>query len=447
MTCSLAQPAPPDWRLRTKGTTFRDGLGRIVTLRGVNGGGRSKFSPNMPFDFTSTSFDTALAAYMDRAEGWGIDTMRVPFVWAAVEPTQGTDDADFLSRYDALLAAAWAHGIRTVIDFHQDVYSESYCGDGFPAWTLPGTPPPPMHDCADWQLEYFDDADVKSAFDRFWASGSTVQADFVALWKRMATRYASTPGVLGFEVINEPASGTADGTSFEQTTLPAFYTSRIAELQAIAPEALVFIDPLGEDGAALQTSLARPAGDGIVFAPHFYPLLDDPTQVVKSLQESWVPVGASWDVPVWVGEFGLSRDATGAEAYLSGVFDAFDQLGLSGSLWEYSVASEEWNDETDSIVAADGTEYPVAAAVIRPFARAVAADAFTSGFDTTSQTFTLSYAPSGDGVTEVSLPARAYPSGFDVALEGACVDTSHAGELLIQPTAGAAKVQLTVTPK
>ena len=101
--CTLTPPSPPDWRLQADGTFLRDGLGRVVFLRGVDAGGRSKFAPYVPFDYPSGQYAAALDAYMDRAASWGIDAMRVPFTWAALEPTQGQDDADWLSRYQQLL--------------------------------------------------------------------------------------------------------------------------------------------------------------------------------------------------------------------------------------------------------------------------------------------------------------------------------------------------------
>ena len=76
-------------------------------------------------------------------------------------------------------------GIWTVVDFHQDIYSEVFCGDGFPGWTVP-TAPAPHHDCPGWGEEYLDDPDVKSAFENLWAQGSTVQAGMVSLWDRIA---------------------------------------------------------------------------------------------------------------------------------------------------------------------------------------------------------------------------------------------------------------------
>lgn len=446
-TCAIAQVSPPDWRLRADGTHLRDGLGRVVVLRGVNAGGRSKFAPYMPFDFAAPEFDARLGAYLDRAQSWGIDALRVPFTWAAVEPVQGADDETFLKRYDALVDGAWARGLWVIVDFHQDLYAEAFCGDGFPAWTIPGTPPAGHHDCATWGLEYFKNPQVQAAFDRLWADGSPVQAALVSMWDRMVARYKDRPGIAGFEVINEPSSGSAEAGPFEATTLTDFYAKMVARIRAAAPGALVFVDPAGTDGAFLTMTLKRPAGDGIVFAPHFYPLgAPNPASVTERMQV-WADVGASWNVPVFVGEFGLSHGNSSAYAYMTGHFDALDALAMSGTEWEYSVAQEDWNLETYGLVAADGTEYPVARAVQRPFARAVAGDAIRTAFDADARVFTLDFAPSSSGVTEVSLPVRAYPKGFDVSLSGACVDTSHPGEVLLQGDPGAKAISLRVTTR
>ena len=126
-------------------------------------------------------------------------------------------------------------------------------------------------------------------------------------------------------------------------------------------------------------------------------------------------------------------------------FDALDTLGMGGTEWEYSVESEEWNSESDSIVAADGTEYPVAQAVIRPFARAVAGSDVVQSWDPVTSTFTLSWAAT-PGITEVQMPARAYPSGTTVTLSDGCYDaTSVPGRLLVEEDVTAAEVTMTVT--
>jgi endoglycosylceramidase len=429
------------------GTSFVDAGGRVVSLRGVAAGGRSKFAPYVPFDFAPGQFASALAAYIDRAASWGIDVVRVPFTWAALEPTQGNDDADWLALYDQLLDAAWARGIYTILDFHQDVYSEVYCGDGFPAWTV-SNPPAAHHDCPNWSLEYVTSPDVQAAFDAFWAPASTVQARYLAAWDVMVARYKDRPGVLGFEPINEPGWGSADEGTFSATTLTAFYSAVVAHMRAAAPQSLIFVDPTGLDGTLVSTQLARPAGDGIVFAPHFYPLTHDAGTVAAGLA-TWAGVGAAWNVPVFVGEFGLNDTSAAAEPYIASVFGAFDALGLSGAEWEYSVSKDVWNGETFGLVAADGTENPIARPIQRPYARAVAGTTVVQSYDPSSRVFTLGYVATG-GVTEVALPASAYASGYALALTGACADvTSSPGRVLVQADGdgGAAAVSLRISPK
>jgi endoglycosylceramidase len=193
--------------------------------------------------------------------------------------------------------------------------------------------------------------------------------------------------------------------------------------------------------------LGRPdAGTGIVFAPHYYPFSGADSNEQSDLA-TWQGIGVAWNVPVFVGEFGASHVQTSNTAYMMATFDALDALSLSGSEWEYSVESEEWNSETDSIVAQDGGEYPIAQAVQRPYARAVAGSEITQNFDTTANTFTLTFQPTA-GVTEVALPAHLYPDGYVVSLTGACSDTTSApGRILLQPAPGATTVSLKLTSK
>jgi endoglycosylceramidase len=440
-------PAPPDWRLHVDGIVLRDSLGRAVLLRGVNAGGRSKFAPFAPFDFASDQYAAALGAYLDRAASWGIDAMRVPFTWEALEPTQaGARDADWLGRYQQLIDGAWARGIWTFLDFHQDLYSQNFCGDGFPPWTVPNAPAP-HHDCSGWQLQYFSDAAMQQAFDAFWAAGSPVQAQYLAAWDFLVARFKDEPGVVGFEPINEPGWGTAqDIGAFEASTLSSFYAQVAPHIRQAAPQSLVFVEPTGISGANLSTTLTRPPGDGIVFAPHYYPVREVPDTAVTNLT-AWAAVGAAWNVPTLVGEFGISNSGANAVDYIAACLGALDTLGLSGTAWEYSVAAENWNGETFSFVGPDGTEYPVAKSLVRPFARAVAGDAVAQSWDPASSTFTLAYVPAA-GVTEVQMPARAYPSGYDVTLTGGCYDpTSAPGRLLVRADAGASIVSLRVTPR
>jgi len=421
--CAELAPIPLG-PLTTEGTTLRDADGRAVTLRGVNTGGRSKFAPYLPFDFDD-DFDGALNTYLDRAATWGVDVLRVPFSWAALEPTEGTWDEVWLGRYVALLDGAHARGIWTIVDLHQDIYAEPFCGDGFPTWTIPGDPGPPQHDCPTWYLGYFDDPDVAAAFDRLWANEDGLRDKLDGMWEALVTRLASHPGVLGYELLNEPGWGTMDRDLFTSTVLPAWYEDLVPRLQAIDPDALYFLDTNGVEGPAASTVMPRPALDGIVFAPHFYhptiilgpdgPAIEDDASTGLS---GWAAVGDEWDVPVLIGEFGVPIGREGGADWIASHYDAFDALGLHGTIWEYSVSTDVWNEESLSIVYATGGETELVEPMARPYLKAVAGE--VSELTVTSERLAATWSGEIDGISEIALPSRSWADAT-VTADGGCV--------------------------
>lgn len=448
--CVIASVDPGT--LSTDGSSVLDQHGRRVLWRGVNAGGRSKFAPYSPFDFDASSFADALGTYLDRAQQWGFDVLRVPFSWEAAEPEQDTWDEEFLGRYDQLLDGAWQRGLWTIVDFHQDVYAESYCGDGFPAWTLTD-PPAPHHDCPNWFTGYMSDDDVKAAFDAFWSDATGVRTEFGEMWDMMVNRHKDRPGVIGYEIINEPHSGTASETTWEQTVLSPFYSEFIARMQGLDPDALVFFDSSGLSSVFPGTDMPRPDGSNIVFAPHFYdqgalfggPINED----MLSPLTVWHDQGVAWDLPVLLGEFGVTAGHEQERDHARRMYEALDELGMHGTWWEYSDAAELWNEENLSLIGPDGDErVHMLAAVVRPYPRALAGTATRTAFNTDLAHYELSYTPSAaaGGVSEIVLPPRLYTGGARIGAIGACVDV-HDDRLLVQADSGAAEVQISVDPQ
>jgi endoglycosylceramidase len=421
------------------GEALRDPAGRRLQLRGVNAGGRSKFAPYAPFDFDD--YQAELAVYLDRAATWGIDVLRVPFSWNALEPAPGADDEAYLARYDALLDAAWARGLWTIVDFHQDIYAEPLCGDGFPSWTL-DAPGPPRRDCAEWFTRY-DDAEVKAAFDAFWADDGGVRSAFVAMWRRMAARHRDRPGVIGYEIINEPHGGSADPAEWAATTLTAFYGELAAVIAEEDPDALVLVDTSGVDGVRGETALGKPAGERIVLAPHSY----DPSALfggdveedVAGRMRPWAELGADWGVPVLLGEVGIPAAHPEAAVHLRRHLDAFDALGLHGTWWEYSVSAETWNFEEFSLVDAGGVESAMVDELARPYPRALAGEAAEISYDPDARRFVIEYTASGDAPTELAAPPRW--GALRIGAEGACVDERD-GAVLVRAEAETVRVSI-----
>jgi endoglycosylceramidase len=448
-TCAL--DAPEAGPLRAEGRLLLDEQGRRVTLRGVNAGGRSKFAPYSPFDY-SDDFDAALEVYLDRAAGWRIDVLRVPFSWEGFEPSRGQPDEDALARYDALLDGAYARGLWTIVDFHQDVYASPFCGDGFPPWTL-DDPGEPHWDCHDWYNGYFFDDEVQAAFDRFWADAPAgdategVRTAFGQLWDGVVDRHADRPGVIGYEVLNEPSWGNADSEVWAADTLAPFYEELAARLQARDPGALIFFDATGYDAVTTSTDMPRPAGDNLVFAPHFY----DPTLVVgdgptvADVDErlgDWAAVGAAWDLPVLIGEFGLQPHREGVTEFIREHYEAFDALGLHATCWEYSASEALWNYEDLSLVEPDGApRSSLLDAAVRPYVRALAGELEALTYDHESGALTLRYSGEVGGVSEIALPAALYPADVELRGAGACVDR-QGDWLLIEAEEGEVEVRV-----
>ena len=446
--CTIEDPGVG--ALDTDGPLLVDAHGRVVTLRGINTGGRSKFAPYSPFEYEPDAFDEALDEYLDRLEGWGFDALRVPFSWEAIEPQQGQIDEEFLARYDALLDGAHERGLWTIVDFHQDIYSEVYCGDGFPAWTL-DDPPDPHHDCPAWFTGYALDDDVQNAFELFWTDATGVRTAFGELWDLMVDRHRDRPGVIGFEVLNEPGWGDEDYDEWESGTLPDFYSEMIARIHARAPQMLIFFDATGLDAISAETSLTRPQGDRLVFAPHFY----DPTtflgdgelqvDVAASLQV-WSDLGRDWDLPVLLGEFGIEHDHPQAESHTRAHYEVFDDLAMHATWWEYSVSDELWNDENLSVVDGDGNERDeVLDEIVRPYVRALAGTLVDGPrYDPDEQRFEVRWQPTADGVTDIALPPRIFGGGAEVSAEGACFELRD-GRVLVQAAEGADEVHVVVS--
>ncbi len=433
LTCHIEPPE--DTPIHAEGTALLDGHGRRVMLRGVNAGGRSKFAPYMPFDFEDDGFegdgfDAALDTYLDRAAGWGLTALRVPFTWAALEPTQGADDLEWLARYDALLDGAAARGLWTIVDFHQDLYAEALCGDGFPTWTLED-PGPSRHDCGDWFTGYLGDEEVEAAFDDLWSDARGARTGMSEMWARMAAHQADRPGVIGFEVLNEPFAGSADPEIWAPDVLAPLYSTSIIDIQSISPDALIFFDASGLDATFATTDLVRPEGENIVFAPHYYDaavflgLEADPEHVDASLAR-WAALGEDWQVPVLLGELGVAADAPGAQSYADALVASLDGMQLGATWWEYSESAELWNEEDFSLLGPDGEEREVLiAAVARPSPRAIAESdpgSTTWSWDADSSTFTLDFDAIADGITEVTLPTWLYGGHARVTAEGGCID-------------------------
>ena len=436
--CPPALPELSSARVDLQSTIVRDELNRQVYLRGVNAGGRAKLPPFFPFPFAESGdplqsgappFDQAVAAYADRVASWGHDVVRLPFTWEAVEPVRGTYDDQFLSRYEAMARAFGDRQIRVIVDFHQDVFARPFCGDGFPLWAVLDPIEEKERNCHQWFQGYLTvGGEVQVAFDHFWANDDGLRDAFGAMWQHVATRLWTVDAVIGFEIINEPGWGTHTQQEFATAILPQFYSELATKIREVAPGAPVFFDSTGVDAVAAQTSLVRPDGEDLFFAPHFYDGLavlsgiwTGDTKFLEGLGR-WRAKGEEWGVPVLVGEFGIRATADGGAQYMRLNYDAMDQNLLHGTQWEYSTTEDDWNDEGMSVVTPQGEDSPLLQELLRAYPAAVGGLVTSFAFDREARTGTLVFsvdAGAAESVTEIAAPARLYPEGVSATIEGA----------------------------
>ena len=467
--CELTAPRLDTPKLTIDGRLFRDARGRQVLLRGVNTGGRSKTAPFFPFPFAESghpgqeaapAFAQAAETYVARVEAWGMNTVRLPIIWEAVEPARGSYDSAYLARVRELIEAFGRRNIRVVVDMHQDLFARAYCGDGAPDWALasPVPPRPENEACEGWFMGYISDETglVFPAFDRFWQNGDGTRDAFREMWTEVARQLWPVGNVVGFEIFNEPHPGTDNEERWGRDVLTPFYTEIAAAIREVAPGAPVFFDTSGTDATDQTFFVERPDGGNMVWAPHYY----DPRVFLGiPITESFSamrPVtflegqGERWQVPVFLGEFGAKYANPNTPLYLRKTYDALDAFSMHSTAWEYSTDSFDWNLEGFSLVAPDGTERPAAEELVRVYPAAIAGEEVVFSFDKSSRTASLAWRAAAGGISEVAVPSRLYTSGVAVTAQSEAVcgryDEGRGLLLLRSETAGPQQLRIVPAP-
>jgi endoglycosylceramidase len=459
------QAAGPSAVLRRDGHWLVDAHGRVVLLHGVNA--VWKRAPYVP-PATAAGF-TARDADWIAAQGF--NTVRLGVLFAGVMPTRGKVDRHYLDAVAKVVDLLAARRVWVLLDFHQDLYTERFGGEGFPAWAVhdDGLPQPVS---LGFPANYFLPATTR-AFDNLYAGVDGLADLYAQAWKAVAVRFARTSYVLGYDVLNEPWPGSATASCanpvgcpvFDSQSLQPLYDKVVAAIRTVDRRRIVWLEPnvLFNDGAQTRLGAVRP--------------LTDPQ------------LGLSWHQYCTTAGLTHSRGGTagpdcGPQGELvAGNADAFTQAhGLASLLTEYGASDDladlarvtaladehltgwqywhykEWSDPTtesadsggQGLFTKDADLRTVKAAkanlLVRPFARAVAGVPTAMRFDPATGAFTLTYtARPATGLTEVWVPARQYPRGYAVMVRGArVVSRAGASTLLLQaPRAGAVTVTVT----
>lgn len=393
--------------------SITDASGRALVLRGLNMG--NKQAPYIP-DMTDADFATL--------ESWGVNTVRFLILWAGIEPQEGVYNDAYLDSVEPFLDMAARHHVQVILDMHQDVYGEMFWQDGSAKWACPEELTKGKHPYRQWWLAYAS-PQVNNCFSWFWHNAG-IQAHWIEAWRRAAERLGNHPAVIGFDLFNEPWPGYDLNPSFEPELLQALYEKVIPVLQAEAPEAWVFFEPWVLRDYFVPSFLTPMPFERIAYIPHFYSLQMELTGAYSGTGAdvvNWVShiqgEAADWNVPFIVGEYGGDSNGEGIGDLINYFNNAMDAANTGGMLWFFGK-----NDGGYSVLMSDGSEKSwMIEPLVRPYPRAVAGSLSSYEWAPDTRRFELYYTHDAlvTAPTEVAVPSRLFPNGFDLSLS----DTTH----------------------
>lgn len=441
--------APPAVPAATNTQRFiTDSVGRALILRGMNISGEAKGSVGHQPSITDGEVAQMSTEY-------GFRFARHLIFWGAVEPTQGSFDEAYLDEVESKLDVYAAHGVRVLLDYHQDIFSFAPTwGNGAPPWAvavaLDGATPT-LESVSSWSNAYFL-PEVTTTFDRFFAyqgNYRVLQDRYAATLIHVAERFADHPAVLGYDVMNEPFPGSAWdpielGSSefessptfaFDRDALGPFYQRMINAIRTVDDEHYIFYEPRfgapGNGGSSYLPTLVDPrVGDArLVYAPHMYsvsyeangeyrPWVDNSVERFEAARAIEI---REHDVPLVVGEWGLDQSGAGGLFLTEKEAASFDRLNAGWAYWSFdpsNSASGGWNPfYRTGVPSAPLGENPNADVLVRMYPMATAGQLISFSWDRPTRTFTMTF-DSVAGVTdtqptEIFLPkARFFPNDY-----------------------------------
>jgi endoglycosylceramidase len=469
-----AASADPKLPLGHAGPFITDADGRVFISHGVN-----LVYKVAPYETSVTGFGDDDAQFLEHE---GFNSVRLGVIYKAVEPQPGVYDDAYLAKIAQTAALLERHGIAPLIDFHQDMYNERFQGEGWPDWAVldDGLPAQPQ---AGFPGNYIVQQGLNRAFDNFWANaagpgGVGIGDRYAGAWQHVAAFFATDPGILGYDLLNEPWPGTgwqqcaqpAGCPVFDQGNFAAFYRRTIKALRGGDPRHLAFYEPnvIFNDGA--DTDLPKLDDKQVAMSWHNYCLAGDVSGsgggggdacgqeellVFQHAQERSQTTGD----PTLLTEFGATDDLD----TISRIVTRADQFMIGWQYWAYCGCSDPTTQgpgETQAIVK-DPAKPPTGSnlksakldVLVRPYPQLIAGTPKSFGFDPATKTFKLSYSTAragggsfaGTPLTEVFVPQRQYPSGYSAQVTGGTIASRPGAEkLLIAPCAKAKAVTVTV---
>jgi endoglycosylceramidase len=395
---------------------IHDDEGRALVLRGFNINSGAKHD-------SLRIGNTTLEDYKRLSDDWGLNFVRILVLWDGIEPEPGKYDTAYFARIRERLDWCSEAGLYAVVDMHQDLYSSKYGGDGAPDWAI-REDGEEFEMQTPWEKNYLQPA-VIASIRNFWMPENghpDLQEHYIQSFKELAGFLEGHPALLGYDLYNEPVLATLELFSFEDKYLHPFYQTLINELRTVDQDAWLFYEPMAIGPNQSFRSGLNPLNDPregekrLVYFPHMYTLDLDITgkymgcpMFVNKWKRRRRHETKKHGVPMLIGEFGLDNNHKRATKYLEKVMRVTEKIGTGWVYWDYGIGGS-WNP-----VDKEGNEKPMLDVLVRPYPRKTAGILLEYGYKPKSGEFWLSYQPkdSIEGPTEIYIPERSYPGGWE----------------------------------
>jgi endoglycosylceramidase len=440
VTAAAPDTAAP---LTFRGRDLIDADGRVVQLHGIN-----MVLKRAPW-FLGPGEPWLEPSDLEVLRRTGFNAVRLGVWAAALMPEPGVVDHQYIENVASGVELLSDAGMWVMLDFHQDVFS------GMPDWaTTPEAAAQPLlpPDLAEvfWALSYFSPRSNRQWEDLYArvpvADGRSAVDLLGDGWAAVAERFRDTPNVIGIDLLNEPWPAErffdclVGGCGSRYAELQAIYEDLTARIGQVAPDLPVWWAPFNW-GPPFQGTPAPGAGVGYTF--HSYcldtdggePVQPDTTSntLCRVLYDGAVAdalvMGARWNAPVVLGEFGASRSPLNTTR----LTQLADEHLLSWIYWDYP-----YFEAAADVVRTD---------IVRAYAQATAGTPTMQRFDPATGRFEYRFRPdpSATGPTSIALPPDVYPQGYTATVDGGTVTSApDDGRLTVEAGGDAVEVVVRV---
>ena len=234
-----------------QGRWFADGDGRALLTAGVNMVYKlDHYTPE------ASGFDGNDADWLVKQ---GFDSVRLGFIWKAVEPEPGVYDDEYIESVRQTTRMLTDRGIMVLLDAHQYQYNEAFQGEFAPDWAVitdevPSTLP------LGFPANQVGNIGLLRALDNFLANrkgpgGVGLQDRFAAMWGHFASKFKDEPWAGSSWPICVAALGDC---GVAKQGLDQMHDKVTQEITANDPRAIVHYEPFSTWNQGWNTRPAPP---------------------------------------------------------------------------------------------------------------------------------------------------------------------------------------------